>query len=109
MADDIAKSPKAIESAIALWIARIILPGIISICLAILAWVVNRGVDTVDKIDKKVEHVSKQQSTLDTSVQLLKQQVESSNLSHDGQMQNINRLVADHEVRIRSVEQRGPR
>jgi hypothetical protein len=100
-----------IDSLMAKWFARGVIPGIVAISLAIFSWNATRAIDTLDLHSEKLESISERVTKIDQQlvgidgkVTLFQQFLDLMKRQSDSDARNAREAQADHETRIRQLE-----
>jgi hypothetical protein len=94
----------AMESDVAKWFARALLPIIVTISLAIFSWNATRVVTTLDSHGEKLEAISRQPDTVETKVGLFQEVMNFLTKQRDSDAAAERQVQSDHEARIRQLE-----
>ena len=105
MAEERTASAKLVDSVALTLTARVAMIVATSLILPIALWMGSRGVATIDEIAKKLDVMK--EASIEQSAEIRALRVESNAQRVETNAQQ--RILADHEARVRVIEARMPR
>ena len=95
---------RAVDSAILLWVARVIMPTVIGAAITIGGYMLKRGLDALDAHGTKIDVIGTQQATVIEKIESFNQQLADHKRANDSDVSQLRRTADDHETRIRVLE-----
>lgn len=99
--------PNGIDSEVAKWFARAVIPVVVAVSLGIFSWNATRAINTLDLHSAKLEQIGEQLVGIDGKVSLFQQFLALMKRQSEIDIKAMRDSESDHELRLRQLEKKG--